>query len=79
MLGETVFVCVYDQVTDPGSNAQYRIVSFVAVRIIDLVLGGEQGDQLESILVRVEGMVSAPDSETGGDYAPNLCKIYLAG
>ena len=44
--GETRIIPVYDQVTGQGTNALYRIVQFVGVRIVDVDLRGNKADKL---------------------------------
>ncbi len=72
-VGDIMFICIYDQVTGEGSSAEFRIVGFLAVTILEVNLtGGEK-----YVTARVELSVSVPDSETGGSDS-NLCKVYLA-
>ena len=43
--GEPRIICVYDQVAGPGNNAQYRIVQFVGVCIMEVTLTGNKSDK----------------------------------
>jgi len=71
--GDTLFVCVYDQVTEEGSNAEFRVIYFLAVRW-NVIL---KGKSLERIEATVERIAYVPDGEIDGTVPGNLCKIQL--
>jgi len=77
-IGDTLFVCVYDQVTDTGSNATFRIPKFLAVKLTAVNTQGS-GSGLESISCVVQGIVNVPDAEWGSTIEDNLVKIMLVG
>jgi len=70
-----VFVCVYDEVTGQGSNANFRIVQFLALTITQVKLTGGS----KYVKARVERLVSIPNCETGGSSDSNVVKVHLAG
>ena len=72
-MGDLVIVCVYDQVTGQGSNANFRIIRFLAVTLTECKLTGKD----PYIKARVEQMVNVPDGESGGPPNGNLCVIKL--
>jgi len=72
-IGETMIICVYDDVTGEGSNAQFRITKFLSITITEVKLTGKN----KYVSARVETVVNVPDGETGGD-ASNLVKVSLA-
>jgi len=43
--GQPRIVCVYDRVAGPANNAQYRIVGFVGVRIMEVTSTGKQSEK----------------------------------
>lgn len=45
IIGQTRIIPIFDQVTGPGNNAQYRIVKFVGVRILEVVLTGKMSSK----------------------------------
>ena len=73
-IGETMIICVYDDVIDQGSNAQFRVTRFLAVTITEAELTGENN----YVSARVETLVNVPDAETGAGNASNLRKVCLA-
>jgi len=74
-IGMMVFVCVYDEVTGQGSNANFRIVQFLALTITQVKLTGGS----KYVKARVERLVSIPNCETGGSSDSNVVKVHLAG
>jgi len=72
-IGDIILVCVYDQVVEQGSNANYRIIKFVAVTLTDVRLTGKN----KHVDGRVERIVYLADCETDDSFDDNLCKIQL--
>jgi len=71
---ETMFICIYDQVTGTGSNTNFRVIGFAAVEILPTSKLTGNDPYIEA---RVERLVSVPDGETGGGPDYNLCKVQL--
>lgn len=77
-MGDIVFVCVYDQVTEEGSNSEFRIVRFLAIRLMEIVGKGAGGQgAMDYINVVVQYVASVPDGETDDSIDDNLVKISL--
>ena len=74
-IGQLVFVLVYDQVTEQGANAEYRIVRFLALTLTELKL---KGNSLDYIAGEVEREVAVPNGETDDSFDDNLAKIHLS-
>jgi len=74
-VGEQLTVCVYDEVTEQGSNAQYRVVGFLRLTLTYADLTGQNAE----VRGRVEGMQSVHDVLTGdgGWESPNMVKLQL--
>jgi hypothetical protein len=70
--GDVIYICVYDEVTGHGSNAEFRIVKFAAVHLLNSKLTGND-KYIEGTL---EVIVSVPVCEAGGPDV-NLCKVQL--
>jgi hypothetical protein len=45
IIGQTRFIPIFDNVTGNGNNAQYEIVAFVGVRILDVQLTGSMSSK----------------------------------
>jgi hypothetical protein len=71
-IGDTMFICIYDQVTGTGSNGTFRIIGFAAVKLTNCKLTGKD-PYIDAVVQRI---VSVPDCETGGPIY-NLCKVQL--
>jgi len=71
-IGEIMFICIYDQVTGKGSNGNFRVIGFAAVRLTYCDLTGKN-PYIDGVVQRI---VSVPDCETGGPLY-NLCKVQL--
>ena len=71
-LGETVFICVYDEVVGEGSNGSFRIIKFAAVTLLSAKLTGLD----PHIEARVQYLVNVPFAETGGPET-NLATVKL--
>ena len=72
-IGKLIFICVHDQCAGEGANAQFRIVWFAAVTILDVQFTGTP----KYVTLRYERLSYVPWSETGGSGAGNLCKVQL--
>ena len=73
-VGDLLIVCVYDQVTGQGSNAQFRIVSFLSIELIGFRLTGTN----KYIEARVTAIRSIHDAQSGGvGNSSNFCKVQL--
>ena len=72
-IGDTVIVCVHDQVQGQGANTTYRVVAFLAVTLTECSFTGQD----KYIRGVVSEMFSVPFAETGGSASNNLCKIQL--
>ena len=73
-LGDTVFVCVYDQVTEQGSNTEYRVVKFLAAQLTALNM---KGGSFENIQIQIQRLTAVADCEASESIDDNLCKIQL--
>ena len=78
-LGETMLVCVYDQLSEEGANSEYRVIRFMAVELLDVVMVNIHGPhyELDHIEVRVQTLVTVPDCETDSSMDDNLVKVQL--
>ena len=72
-IGDTVIVCVHNQVDGQGSNTTFRVIGFLAVTITECQMTGED----KHIRGIVSEMFSVPFAETGGSADGNLCKVQL--
>ena len=73
-LGDPLVVCVYDQVTGQGSNAQFRVTAFLGITLTDFKLTGNN----KYIRALVMGMYRIFDAQTGNvGNSPNVYKIQL--
>jgi hypothetical protein len=45
IIGQTQTIQLFSQVTGPGNNAQYTIVQFVGVRVMDVKLTGSMSSK----------------------------------
>ena len=73
-MGDSLTVCVYDQVTGQGSNAQFRIVCFLSIELISFRLTGKN----KYIEARVTAIRSIHNAQSGGvGNSSNLCKVQL--
>jgi len=72
-IGKLIFICVHDQCTGQGSNANFRIVWFAAVTILEVQFTGTP----KYVTLRYERLSYVPRCETGGSGEGNLCKIQL--
>lgn len=65
--GQTRIIPVFDQVTGPGNNAQFRIVEFGGVRIMDVDLTGSTKSKrvlVQPANVQIKGGIPGPSSQT---------------
>jgi hypothetical protein len=80
-MGDIVFVCVYDQVTEKGANAEFRIRRFLAIKLQEIVYHEAEDDDAEPgidhINVEVQYVASVPNGETDDSIDDNLVKISL--
>ena len=80
-MGDTVFVCVYDQVTDQGANAEFRIRRFLAIKLLNIVYKEAKNPHddpgIDHINVEAQYVASVPDGETDDSIDDNLVKISL--
>jgi len=76
-IGDEMIVCVYDQVTGTGHNADFRVISFMALTITDCRLTGNN----KYIEGRVEDLTATGDVIAGesGTESPNLARVRLVG
>ena len=73
LIGQMVFVCVYDMVTGEGSNATFRIIWFAGGIIRDIKFAGPNS-YIEVEMVRLSYV---PQAEVGDVPDSNLVKIQL--
>ena len=74
IIGQQFLVCVYDQITGRGANAEFRIVSFLGITLTDVQLGGKD----RYIEARVEYLANIHDADVGDvGESHNLCKVQL--
>ena len=73
-IGDVIFVAIYDQINDlGGNNADFRIVKFAAVKILDAQITGND----KRIHALVQRIVSLPNCETDSSLDDNICKVSL--
>jgi hypothetical protein len=74
IIGEQIYLCVYDQVMGTGSNATFRIIGFAAFTLTSFKFQGNNA----SISGTYERLSHVPYGEVDPDAPPtNLCKIQL--
>ena len=71
-IGDTIFICVYDDVWGEGSNATFHITRFLPIRLDLAQLTGKD----RFIMGTVQELVTVPDGETGGT-GDDLAKVQL--
>lgn len=65
--GQPRVIPIFRTVTGPGNNAQYTIVAFVGVRILDVVLTGPMGNKRVTVQpanVKIEGGIAGGSNQT---------------
>lgn len=74
-IGEPLMVCVYDQVTGNGSNAEYRVIGFLRLTLTYAKLTGKNAE----VRGRVDSVMAMHDVEVGstGWESPNIRKLEL--
>ena len=74
-IGEPLLVCVYDEVTESGSNAEYRCIGFLRLILTYADLTGQNAE----VRGRVAGLLTMHDVEvsTDGWESPNIRKLQL--
>jgi len=74
IVGQQIVVCVYDEVTGQGANAEFRVVSFLCITLVEVKLTGQE----KYVKARVEYMTSIHDADVGDvDESRNVCRIRL--
>jgi len=73
LIGREVFVCVHDQSAGEGANAQFHVINFACVTILEVQFTGSD----KHITVRFNNFAYVPNCEGGGPEGTNLCKIQL--
>ena len=78
-VGEERVVCVYDDLSGTGTGAEFRVVSFALVTILDCDLDDADGDGETYIQVRIESMNEVNDVVLGGGLSSsNIRQVQLA-
>jgi hypothetical protein len=74
-IGQPLMVCVYDEVTGNGSNADYRIIGFLRLILTYVDLTGKNAE----VRGRVADVISLHDIVvgSGGWESPNIRKLQL--
>jgi len=74
-IGQPLLVCVYDEVTGNGSNAEYRCIGFLRLILTYADLTGKDAE----VRGRVDGLITMHDVEVGSDgwESPNIRKLQL--
>ena len=70
-IGDTIFICVYDDVWGEGSNATFHITRFLPIRLDLAQLTGKD----RFIMGTVQVLATVPDGETGGT-GDDLAKVH---
>jgi len=75
LIGKPIFVCVHDQVTGAGTNANFRVVRFAGVTIQEVNLTGSP----KYVRMQLDRLAFVPvgQGDTGGAMEDNLCRIQL--
>jgi len=75
IIGEMVFVCVYDTITGVGSNASFRVIWFAGAVVTDIKWAGvSEQSYIEMEMVKLSYV---PYCDVGGVPDSNLVKIQL--
>ena len=78
-VGEERVVCVYDELSGTGTGAEFRVVSFALVTILDCDLDDADGDGETYIQVRIEDLNEVKDVILGGGLSSsNIRRTQLA-
>ncbi len=67
IMGEPRIIPIFSQVAGPGNNAQYTIVKFVGVRILDVKLTGSMSSKrviIQPANVLTKGAIAGPPEQT---------------
>jgi len=72
--GKDIIVCVYDQVGGEGSNAYFRVVSFLSVTLVEAHFTGQE----KYIKARVNDMTTIQDADVGNvGQSQNVCAVQI--
>lgn len=78
-VGEERVVCVYDEISGTGTGAEFRVIAFALVTILDCDLDDADGDGETFIEVRIEDMNEVRDVVLGGGLSSsNIRRVQLA-
>ncbi|MBS3764697.1 MAG: hypothetical protein KGZ25_15465, partial [Planctomycetes bacterium] len=75
ILGENLILCIYDEVTGVGNNAQFRVVGFVSMKMTSVDMQGNSG----SIGGELNAIQSVPYVKIGAGASPesNIVTVRL--
>jgi len=75
LLGETILLCIFDDVTGQGANTDFRIVGFLAMVMTGIDFHGQNG----TIEGRMNALTNVPYVEMGegASEESNVCRIRL--